>query len=89
MVEHSITTPTAQSLLTTLLTLLQPLRQTCQQERPFQRLVALVLAATVNLGRQTLTQALCWSYPGFVDSSSLVGQDSSFHAATASSIACS
>lgn len=60
MVEH--TTPTVDAarspLLTTFLSLLLPLRRTCRQERPFQRLVALALAAVVNLGRQTISQGL-------------------------------
>jgi hypothetical protein len=56
--ELSTLTASAQPLLTTLLEQLQPLRATCQQERPFQRLTALALAASVNLGRQTISQLL-------------------------------
>jgi hypothetical protein len=58
MAEHSIVNPSAQPLLATFLDQLQPLRATCQQERPFQRLTALALGASVNLGRQTISQLL-------------------------------
>lgn len=58
MSEPSTTSSSAQPLLTTLLSLLQPVRATCRQDRPFQRVTALALGAAVNHGRQTLTQML-------------------------------
>lgn len=60
MSQHSTVPPTAsaQPLLTTFLALLLPLRAACRQDRPFQRLIALALAAAVTLGRQTISQAL-------------------------------
>lgn len=58
MQQHSTISAAQQPLVTTFLSLLLPLRACCRQERPFQRLVALALAATITLGRQTITQAL-------------------------------
>jgi len=58
MPEHSIPTVPEQPLLATFLKELHGLRTACQQDRPFQRLCGLALGASVNYGRQTLTQQL-------------------------------
>lgn len=58
MAQHTTIDAVQQPLLSTFVQLLLPLRQCCRQERPFQRLVALALAAAVTLGRQTTTQSL-------------------------------
>jgi hypothetical protein len=58
MAQPSTRNVSEQPLLTTFLDQLQPLRASCRQERPFQRLTALAVAASVNYGRQTITQAL-------------------------------
>jgi len=58
MAELSIPDTHEQPLLATFLAGLEGLRTACQQERPFQRLGALALGASVNYGRQTITQQL-------------------------------
>lgn len=58
MPEPNTISPSQQPLLSTFLTLLQPFRSICLQERPVVRLTALAVAMVINYGRQTITQAL-------------------------------
>jgi hypothetical protein len=58
MDEHSIVSASEQPLVSTFLDGLQGVRAACGQERSFQRLRGLALAACVNYGRQTISQQL-------------------------------